>query len=309
MSIFTKYNGDIFSHNSRVVLDGGIVESLDYLNEVSEETKRITILPLEYYGKIKTAFSIRKVFASYNGACLRVRRSSDNTELNIGFFNNELDIITLLNFVGSGDGFVTTWYDQSGGNLHLTQTNTTAQPVIVSGGTLVNVNGKVAIDFDGINDGLFSTGTISNYNSENVHIICVFKTKNTIFTDANKYVFNCTSDTNNRYALFYNRTSYNLTVAFTKSGFITARASPNTFDRYCLTNCYNTPIKTTLNGNEFITAGSGNGFATPSISVAIRADNTLSAPILAQEFIIYNYVQLNASNLLEQSINSYYKIY
>ena len=35
------YNGDVLNHNARVVLDGGIVESLDFLNDFSEQTKRI----------------------------------------------------------------------------------------------------------------------------------------------------------------------------------------------------------------------------------------------------------------------------
>lgn len=36
-----KYNGDVLHHNARVGVDGGIVESLDFLNDFSEQTKRI----------------------------------------------------------------------------------------------------------------------------------------------------------------------------------------------------------------------------------------------------------------------------
>jgi len=38
-----KYNGDILSHNARVGVDGGIVESLDFVNDFSEQTKRVNI--------------------------------------------------------------------------------------------------------------------------------------------------------------------------------------------------------------------------------------------------------------------------
>lgn len=43
---------------------------------------------------------------------IRVRRSSDNDEMDIGFDGIDLDTTSLLSFVGSGDGFITTWYDQ-----------------------------------------------------------------------------------------------------------------------------------------------------------------------------------------------------
>ena len=59
-------------------------------------------------------FSLRRLRSSYSGYCIEVRRSSDNTTLNIGFDSSGyLDIVTLLSFVGSGSGFVKTWYNQS----------------------------------------------------------------------------------------------------------------------------------------------------------------------------------------------------
>jgi hypothetical protein len=47
----------------------------------------------------------------------------------------------------SGDGFVTTWYEQSTGN-HAFQTTTTRQPRIVIGGVLETENGRPAVRFD-----------------------------------------------------------------------------------------------------------------------------------------------------------------
>ena len=60
------------------------------------------------------AYSLRKLRTSYSGSCIRVRRSSDNAEQDIGFVGNDLDTASLLSFVGANNGFVTTWYDQSG---------------------------------------------------------------------------------------------------------------------------------------------------------------------------------------------------
>jgi hypothetical protein len=56
----------------------------------------------------------------------------------------------------SGDAFVTTWYDQSGNASDAVQATTTAQPKIVSAGTLV-VGG---LNFDGVDD-LLSNGSLT----------------------------------------------------------------------------------------------------------------------------------------------------
>jgi hypothetical protein len=51
----------------------------------------------------------------------------------------------------TGDGFVTTWYDQSGNGRNATQTTAGQQPRIVSNGVLDISNGKPAIRFNGSN--------------------------------------------------------------------------------------------------------------------------------------------------------------
>jgi hypothetical protein len=97
------------------------------------------------------AYSLRRVRLAASLAC-RVRRSSDNAELNIGFTaSGNLDTAALLTFVGSGSGFVTTWYDQSGNARNATQTTAGIQPRIVNAGVLDIANGKPAIRFNGSN--------------------------------------------------------------------------------------------------------------------------------------------------------------
>jgi hypothetical protein len=90
-------------------------------------------------------YSVRKLIAGYSGNCIRVRRSNDNTEQNIGFYKDELDTASLLSFVGSNNGFVTTWYDQSGNGNNLTQSTASEQPQIVSSGVLYYINSKPTI--------------------------------------------------------------------------------------------------------------------------------------------------------------------
>jgi hypothetical protein len=102
---------------------------------------------LDDYSGATVGYSLRKLRSAYSGNCIRVRRSSDNTEQNIGFVNNILDTASLLTFVGAGNGFVTTWYDQSGNGNNAIQTTAGSQPQIVSSGNLVKTSGNItAID-------------------------------------------------------------------------------------------------------------------------------------------------------------------
>lgn len=102
-------------------------------------------LLLDNYGSSVGAYSLRKINSSYSGSCIRVRRSSDNTEQDIGFVNNELDQSSLTSFVGAGNGFIRTWYDQSGSGKDATQTTQANQPRIVLSGVVDTMNSKPTI--------------------------------------------------------------------------------------------------------------------------------------------------------------------
>lgn len=85
------------------------------------------------------AFSMRQIRTAYAGNCLKVRRSSDSTTLDIGFSGGWLDESALLTFCGGGDGFIDTWYDQSTAGVNATQATTTLQPRIVSSGVVTTM--------------------------------------------------------------------------------------------------------------------------------------------------------------------------
>jgi hypothetical protein len=55
---------------------------------------------LNEYPNASAAYSLRKVDSAYAGSAIKVRRSSDNTEQDIGFVNNQLDTSSLTTFVG-----------------------------------------------------------------------------------------------------------------------------------------------------------------------------------------------------------------
>lgn len=111
------------------------------------------------------AYSVRKLISSYSGYCMMVRRSSDNTTKNIGFKSNgDLDTNDLLSFVGTGYGYVVTWYDQSGNGKNLNQTTNSYQPRIVENGSLNTENGKPFIRFYGVQNS-------ANYNYLSLPVI------------------------------------------------------------------------------------------------------------------------------------------
>ena len=115
---------------------------------------------LDTYGGAAAAYSFRRLSSTYTGNLIEVRRSSDNTIQDIGYDENgDLDTASLLSFVGAGDGFVRTWYDQSANGNDATQTTTTNQPQIVSSGSLITNNGYQVIKYDGTNDNLSASFT------------------------------------------------------------------------------------------------------------------------------------------------------
>lgn len=93
---------------------------------------------------------------------VRVRRSSDNAEQD--FRPTQITDGTLTTFTGVGDGFVTTWYDQSGNGYNATQATQADQPQIVASGVLITENGKPAIKFGATTTTALRTVEFSNNN-------------------------------------------------------------------------------------------------------------------------------------------------
>lgn len=106
---------------------------------------------LDQYSGAAAAYSLRKLDCDYAGSAIRVRRSSDNTEQDIGFTSaGDLDTATLKTFVGTGgsdNGYVVTWYDQSGNGSNVTQSTSGNQPRIVNAGVVERKGTKPAVRF------------------------------------------------------------------------------------------------------------------------------------------------------------------
>ena len=103
-------------------------------------------LLLDTYSGAKAAYSLRKLSSTYSGSAIRVRRSNDNKEQDIGFTSDVLDTTALLSFVGANSGNITTWYDQSGNGINAVQITANNQPGIVFAGVLNEIDSKPAIN-------------------------------------------------------------------------------------------------------------------------------------------------------------------
>ena len=73
----------------------------------------------------------------------------------------ENNINTYYGVYARPSGYVAQWYDQSGNARHATQTTGSKQPIIVSSGSLITLQGKPSIYFDATDDAM-STTTLLN---------------------------------------------------------------------------------------------------------------------------------------------------
>jgi hypothetical protein len=78
-------------------------------------------------------YSLRRIFGSYTGAQVKIRRSTDNVETDIYFdkYGNMIDF-NLTTWLNGATAYVTTWYDQSGNGNDITQTDTASQPILTA---------------------------------------------------------------------------------------------------------------------------------------------------------------------------------
>ena len=130
---------------------GATEVSLAYLGATQVYTSVPPSFLLDDYTGAAAGYSLRNLSSSWTTSdVVEVRRSSDNATS--GFTATEVSDGTMLAWVGTGgtdNGFVTTWYDQSGNTNNAVQATTTKQPKIVSAGAVVVENSKPALSFDG----------------------------------------------------------------------------------------------------------------------------------------------------------------
>ena len=257
---------------------------------------------LDTYPNAAAAYSVRRLRIAYTGSAIRVRRSSDNAEQNIGFDGSgNLDTSALTTFCSSTNGFVTTWYDQSGNGINATQTTASNQPQIVSSGSIINVNSKPCIQFDGTTDRLETT-LISS--STEVSIISVSR-----HTPSSAYSPIIGVGLDNGYALTTQQNKYNLFYR----GVADQRTTNDALSTQALIFAY---TKSATNQQIFANDVSYQNFTPATMYAPTTSSRIGTYDITAelyngtqQELIVYANSQLSNRIGMQTNINTYYAIY
>ena len=263
---------------------------------------------LDTYSGAAAAYSLRLLDSTYTGSAIRVRRSSDNTEQDIGFnVFSELDTVSLTAFAGTGDAFVKTWYSQTGSN-DATQAVTGRQPQIVSSGAVIVDNGKPAVQFDGSDDTLQASVTSSNIISTNAEntLLAVMNQDSTSVSNG------LVSMANPRYVtytdfngtLFYdagNNSSNRLSVA-APAGWDDAQhilfwSSSLTLQQIC------------VDGTQLASNTSQSTVSSASTTLIIGAYTSAYLKGLVQEIVLYPSDEYANRTNIETNVNTFYNIY
>lgn len=96
------------------------------------------------------AYALWKLSDDYEGYCIRVKRLSDDDEHDIGFDSDgELNIDSLLGFIGDADARVTVWYDQglNGFDLNEDALTSTGPDIAIDGVEITDTDGYVSLSF------------------------------------------------------------------------------------------------------------------------------------------------------------------
>jgi hypothetical protein len=255
---------------------------------------------LDLYPGAAAAFSVYRLSSTYSGSLIRVRRSSDNTEQDIGYdINNVLNTTALLSFVGAGNGFITTWYDQSGNANNATQSTALNQPQIVSSGALLTVNSKPSMVLSTNSMGLSLTNTItvgaSSFNSfvgKKDGAGTMLRALTSAATDGYKLMNNYDSN----YYLYAKPGSYivsNATDATTSQILLTGINSAGTMSIYK----NGSVVATTLNSWNYTNSIGSIGFGASGANYRL------------QEAVFYNSDQSSNRTGIESNINTRYTIF
>jgi hypothetical protein len=270
---------------------------------------------LDDYPNADAAYSVKKLSNNYSGSCIRVRRVSDNSEIDVGFVNDDLDTITLSSFCSGTNGFVTRWYDQSGNENNVVNTSASNQPQIVSGGTILTDNGVPCLFFDGVNDFLDNNNVSPGFGGTDVYFSGYIVCKSTDTLAADRTYLSMGLTYSNNPFMILGKTSLDTSIT-------------NIRDRSLVQNSVTAGPISTQSLISFITNGDSStcringapsGANTASLGERIfdrfsigsfnRASRAFYWLGNIQEVIIYQSNLTTFNSGIESNINSYYNIY
>jgi hypothetical protein len=161
---------------------------------------------LDLYPSAYHAYSLRKLKSTYNGACLRIIRTTTTPTVTTTIVDLDFDVFnrisltsrityvsgtattatnlgqfcaSVVNGYSNPDGvntnqniFVGRWFDQSGNNKNTSQSTASAQPRLVNAGNLEIVDGSVGVRFISASaNGVLSSDTSTSYNNMSCFVL------------------------------------------------------------------------------------------------------------------------------------------
>ena len=268
---------------------------------------------LDEFSGAAAAYSLRNLSLLSDLAVVRVRRDNDDAEQD--FTATEVSDGTLAAWVGAGNnGFVRTWYDQSGNGNNTEQATTAAQPAIVLSGSLITQGSKPAISTGAVTDSFLQVPdgiSASNYTAS---IFIAAKSNVATYTSGagSARLANTAFDgTDNRFYFGTNRLAspqsilsanydfnfylYSSAATFGTSPFVFSSTATATyaFAHFNSQQCFSGSISPT-----------NTGITNQTVSVGGFGSNYWDG--LYQEFILYQSDQSTNRNAIEANINAHY---
>jgi hypothetical protein len=269
---------------------------------------------IDTFAGAAAAYSLRQLRTG-NTNVVRVRRSSDNTESD--FTATQVNDGTLTTFCGAGNGFVRTWYDQSGNGRNATQTTTANQPQIVNSGSLLTDNSKPCLQFNGSSTSLDANSLASVFSGTGVFLSAATVYKTSQASPAGNQAawgFGSTSGLIPLRWFGQNLSSASARLDERSDGDISLNTTGGTITSQALAwaNSNSTSQILRVNGAQVGTNTAGLGAITLnlfSIGCLSRTTKVIFWNGNIQEIVLYQSNQTSNATGIEANINAHYAIY
>jgi len=257
------------------------------------------------------AYSLRKLKSTATKA-VRVREDSGNTETDIGFSGGTLDETALSNHCGSANGFVTKWYDQSGNGNDASNSTASAQPQIVSSGSVIKENGKPALEFDGSSTVLLANTNDITYSALSWFVIFSIDYSNSdSFSRIVTHTKGATTDfkvNGNLLGALRENSSAKLRTEFSSGSYSYSAPDNQQLLNTTIANNNQPFIRDFLNGvkqKEILNAN----FGTTVDKIILGANRNGNFAGKLNEAVLYYSDKLSERNNIETNINNHYSIF
>jgi hypothetical protein len=201
---------------------------------------------------------------------------------------------------------VSKWYDQSGNSNDAINADASAQPLVVSGGSVVTENGKAAIDFDGVDDNLLISSFTSTLSKINSHSTIILNKSNTNTGN----LLSSAVDTNDRFTIGYNSGFLGMMI-FQNPFLRNSTSSSSAFGSQTLISNYfdTTSASTYVDNVEVTTETSMQSSSIVETTIGSRNGGGIYLDGNIQEVIIFNSDQSTNRTGIETNINDHFDIY